>query len=348
MSKNLNNRPFSTDHESHNCLKCGSYYKEVLLIIPQEGLLFEATGIADIFDQANRCLDKFSKMRKYKITIATSEKSSIITGRSGIKLYADATLSNLDPMTFRDTIIITGGGATEAERDEISKWLSKAASNCNRILAACAGTMLLARAGLLDGRQVTTHWSIRDNLRSKYPTIKVQDDPIYIRDGKYWTSAGASAGFDLSLAIVEEDYGPQIAKEVARLIVLYLRRPSAQSQLSDFLENQPTSSKMVNELQLWILDNLEKKLDIKQLASKVSMSSRNFSRVFAKEVGITPIQYVKLLRIEVAKQRLEQGFEKIETIASACGFGSATSLRRALKKQEKISPSILRNNFGKK
>lgn len=348
MKKNLSNSASIANNKSENSIKYKYNYREVLLIIPQEGLLFEATGIAEIFDQANRCLEKLSKRNRYKVIIVTSEKSGIISGRSGIILHADDVLSQLDPLDFRDTIIITGGGATEEEREEISEWLSKAAPNCNRMLSACAGTMLLARAGLLNGRQATTHWIVSDIIREKYPSIKIQNDPIYIRDGKYWTSAGASAGFDLALTIVEADCGSEVAKEVAGLIVLYLIRPGSQSQFSEFLKNQPTCSKVMNELQSWIIEHLSQKLDVKRLADQVAMSPRNFSRVFVKEVGITPIQYVKLIRIEVAKQRLNKGSEKIETVASECGFGSVSALRRALKKFESGSPSMLRSKFGTK
>lgn len=317
--------------------------RTVLILVPEEGLLFEAAGIADIFQQANIL---GAAPRPYRFTIATSLKHRVIRGRSGLCLMADATLTDLDPRESRDTLIVTGAGAAEEENEAIADWLRLAAPQVRRVVSVCKGAFLLARAGLLDGRKATTHWKAADEMERTFPRVTVEKDKIYVRDGPIWTSAGASAGFDLALALVEEDLGAGIAREVARHLVLFLRRPGGQSQFSAFLDRQALGDGPVRAVQDWAIEHLDQDLSVERLAERAAMSPRNFARIFSKETGIPPARYVELLRVEAARQRLEQGDETMDQVASACGLGTALTLRRTFERQLRVTPSDYRNRFG--
>ncbi len=317
--------------------------RSVLILVPEEGLLFEAAGIADIFQQANLL---GSGARPYRFTVATTLTHRIVRGRSGLCLIADASLTDLDPREPRDTVIVTGGGASEAENGAIAEWLALAAPKARRVVSVCKGAFLLARAGLLDGRTATTHWKVAEEMEKAFPRVTVEKDRIYVRDGPIWTSAGASAGFDLALALVEEDLGAKIAREVARHLVLFLRRPGGQSQFSAFLDRQALGDGPVRAVQDWAIEHLDQDLSVERLAERAAMSPRNFARVFAKETGIPPARYIELLRVEAAKQRLEQGAETMDQVAAACGMGTALTLRRTFERQLGVSPSDYRDRFG--
>jgi transcriptional regulator GlxA family with amidase domain len=323
-------------------MKPSESQKSVLLVIPESGLLFEAVGIAEIFDQANRCLTEAYRRPIYKVTLATTAEEKIVRGRSGLRLVADTTLSQLDPTEPWDSIVVSGGGKGGRERGEIASWLRSAAPHCKRIVSACAGAFLLAEAGLLDGKSATTHWRVTKDLARRFPQVQVEPDPVYIKDGAVWTSAGASAGFDLALAIVEEDCGAKLAKEVAEYILLFLRRPGRQAQVSEFLRQQTSEIRPILEIQSWILEHLADNLSVEALAERAAMSPRNFTRVFTKEIGISPARYVETIRFEIAKQRLDQGMETIDQVAGACGFGTALTMRRVFERCLGIGPAQYR------
>jgi transcriptional regulator GlxA family with amidase domain len=205
--------------------------------------------------------------------------------------------------------------------------------------------MLLARAGLLDGRHATTHWNWCHVLIKRAPRADVDPNPIFIRDENIYTSAGVTAGMDLALALVEEDHGSTLALQVARNLVLYLRRPGGQSQFSAALSLQLTDRKPLRELESWVLDNLNKPLTVPVLAQRVSMSPRNFARVFTKEMKTTPGKFVERLRIEAARRRLEESENSMETIAGECGFGNVNSMRNVFQRALKIPPGQYRRHF---
>jgi transcriptional regulator GlxA family with amidase domain len=246
-----------------------------------------------------------------------------------------------------DTLLVAGGSAIENDEinPEVIRWLRKTARRIRRVGSVCTGAMLLARAGLLDGRRATTHWNWCEVLIRRAPRTAVDPNPIFVRDENVYTSAGVTAGMDLALALVEEDHGSQLALQVARNLVLYLRRPGGQSQFSAALSLQLTDRKPLRELETWVLDNLNKPLTVPVLAQRVAMSPRNFARVFSREMKTTPAKFIERLRLEAARRRLEESQNSMETIASECGFGNVNSMRNLFQRALKIPPGQYRRHF---
>jgi transcriptional regulator GlxA family with amidase domain len=247
-----------------------------------------------------------------------------------------------------DTLVCAGGtGVREAARNEaLIRWLRAAAERSRRVASVCTGAFLLARAGLLDGRRATTHWSACAALAKRYPEIRVEPDPIFVEDGGVYTSAGVTAGMDLALALVDEDLGRDVALEVARWLVLFLRRPGGQSQFSAQLAAQAAVREPLQELQAWIPDNLNSDLSVPALARRASMSERNFARAFRREVGMTPAAYVETSRVESARIALESSGDPIDLIARRTGFGTVETMRRAFRRRLGVSPGDYRNRFN--
>jgi transcriptional regulator GlxA family with amidase domain len=275
----------------------------------------------------------------YSVEVVTTSPHRSLVANCGLRITAHKTFRELRGKI--DTLLAAGGNSIE--RDEINpevlRWLRKIAGRIRRVGSVCTGAMLLARAGLLDGRRATTHWNWCEVLIRRAPRAHVDPDPIFIRDENVYTSAGVTAGMDLALALVEEDYGSRLALQVARNLVLYLRRPGGQSQFSAALSLQVTDRKPLRELEAWVLDNLNKPLTVPVLAKRVAMSPRNFARVFTKEMKTTPAKFVERLRIEAARRRLEESQNSMEAIAGECGFGNV--FQRALK----IPPGQYRRHF---
>lgn len=205
--------------------------------------------------------------------------------------------------------------------------------------------MLLAQRGLLDGRRATTHWRLLETMQAAWPAIDVVGGPLYIQDGPVWTSGGVSSGFDLTLALVEDDYGFTLARDVAQDMVMYLRRPGGQLQFSRYTLQQPGSSGPIHELQGWILQNLTADLSVERLAERVAMSPRNFTRVFTRDTGASPARYVTEARLAAARQLLEQTADPIAQIAAKSGFVSSVNLRRVFEKQLHLTPGEYRQRF---
>ncbi|SFR07203.1 Transcriptional regulator GlxA family, contains an amidase domain and an AraC-type DNA-binding HTH domain [Enterobacter sp. kpr-6] len=319
--------------------------KTFLIIVPDGGMLFEAAGIADILMQANRLHIDEAASPRYQITLATTQLHQVIHGQSGLNLLADYRLPQLDPREPRDTIMITGRGLSEEEGDAVVDWLRLAAPHARRVVSICGGALLLAKAGLLDDRRATTHWRLLEEMQTRYPRVQVESGPLYVQDGPVWTSGGVSSGFDLTLALVEEDYGFTLARDVAQDMVMYLRRPGGQMQFSRFqLQNADTSGPMAG-LQRWILDNLAGDLSVEKLAEQVAMSPRNFTRVFTRETGASPARYVAEARLAAARHRLEQTRDTLSRVAVDTGFGSSINLRRLFEKQLKLTPGEYRERF---
>jgi transcriptional regulator GlxA family with amidase domain len=247
-----------------------------------------------------------------------------------------------------DTVVVPGGaGVADAEEDsELVGWLSRAAADARRVASVCTGAFLLARAGVLDGKRATTHWASCSTLARRHPSVDVVSDPIFVRDGDVYTSAGVTAGMDLALALVEEDLGPEVALEVARWHVMFMKRPGGQSQFSASLAGQLTEPGPLREVQEWIADNLDADLSVPALAARAHMSERNFARVFQREVGTTPARYVEGLRVERARIALSDGTQPVDAVARNCGFGTATTMRRAFERRLRIRPSDYRARFA--
>jgi len=225
------------------------------------------------------------------------------------------------------------------------RFLSGAHVRCRRVASVCTGSFLLAAAGLLDGRRATTHWAFAPELARRHPEIEVEPDPIFIRDGTVWTSAGVTAGMDLALALVEEDHDRELALLIARHLVLFLRRPGNQSQFSAMLRAQQPDREPLREVQRQVLEDVAGSHTVEAMAERAHMSPRNFARAFRVQTGVTPARYVESVRLEAARRRLEETAEPVQGIAGACGFPSAEAMRRSFLRAMQVGPSEYRRRF---
>lgn len=252
------------------------------------------------------------------------------------------------PGTEIDTILIPGGPGVDAARaqPEVIDWLVAAAPHARRIVTVCTGAFIAATAGLLDGCAVTTHWSSADRLANEFPDIDVQSDPIYLRGSdSVWTSAGVTAGIDLALALVEDDFGVDLAMSVARWLVLYLRRPGGQTQFAPPVWMPRAKREPIRDVQSAIETNPGASHSIADLAARVAMSPRHFTRVFTDEIGESPGSYVERIRTDAARRQLEESDDTIAVVAARCGFGSAETLRRNFVRRIGVSPDTYRKTF---
>jgi transcriptional regulator GlxA family with amidase domain len=321
--------------------------RRVLLIAGPGTEILDLVGPLQVFARA---AEMFSRQNPgappiYSVAVVSTSSRTAVTTNCGLRITAHQTFRQVRGKI--DTLLVAGGSAIE--KDEISpemvQWLGKIAGRVRRIGSVCTGALLLGRAGMLDGRQATTHWNWCELLARKYPRTDVDPNPIFVRDENVYTSAGVTAGMDLALALVEEDHGSRLALQVARNLVLYLRRPGGQSQFSAALSLQLTDRKPLRELEAWVLDNLNKPLNVPMLAERVAMSPRNFARVFTKEMKTTPAKFVERLRVEAARRRLEESQNSMEAIAGECGFGNINSMRNVFQRTLRIAPGHYRRHF---
>ncbi|MGC4071463.1 MAG: GlxA family transcriptional regulator [Nibricoccus sp.] len=313
----------------------------VILLYPRVREL-DVAGIVDVFSSANAILPE---ERRYQIEYVSTEKTPQLDGMYGLGLRAGPHYSSLKGKI--DTLIVPGGIGIETSRTTpaLLKWLRKQATSSRRIGSVCVGAFLLAQAGLLDGRRATTHWAFARKMSDEFPSVKVDPDPIWVKDGATYTSAGATSGIDLSLALVEEDHGRKLALEVARMLVVFLCRPGSQAQFSVSLREQTTESRPLRDLQIWMIENLTHDLSVPVLAARAAMSERNFQRIFTRELGKSPAHYVEEIRIEAVRRKLERSTQGMEEIASACGFGSGDVMTRSFTRQLKVTPAEYRARF---
>jgi len=280
----------------------------------------------------------------YRIDVVGPARDGRITMSNGLKLGVDPLP---EPPPRHDTLVVAGGeGARRASDDPaLVDWIARASRRARRTTSICTGSYLLAAAGLLDGRRATTHWNYCAVLAQRYPEVDVDPDPLFVRDGNVWTSAGITAGIDLALALVEEDLGAEVALAVARLLVVFFKRPGGQSQFSGALAVQQASRPALRELQAWIAGHLDEDLSVAALADRAALSERSFSRAFRAEVGQTPAVYVESLRVERARALLEDGAQSLDAVARATGFSSPEVLRRAFHRRVGVSPAAYRERF---
>ena len=309
--------------------------------------VLDVTGPLEVFARTARWLCEHGRRSAQAYTtelLATT--AGTITASSGLRLGVDHTLREVRGGI--DTLLVAGGIGTRAAMHDqaLLHWLRRMAPRVRRLGSVCTGAFILAEAGLLDGRRATTHWGSCAVLAQRYPQITVDADPIFVRDGNVYTSAGVTAGMDLALALVEEDHGREVALHVARELVLFLRRPGGQSQFSAQLAAQSADREPLRELQAWIADHLGDDLSVPALAARVAMSPRNFARVFTREVGVTPARFVETARVEAARRRLEESTHGVDAVAAQCGFGTAESMRRAFLRRLRVPPSAYRHRFA--
>ncbi len=301
----------------------------------------DVIGPAEVFAGA----DQLAGGGAYAIEVVARDPDPIMTRSSGYGIVPKTTTARCrGPI---DTLVVAGGFGVRKAREDASliRWIRSAARRSRRVTSVCSGAFLLAGAGLLEGKTVTTHWARTAELADQHPELTVDPNPIFIRDGNVWTSAGITSGMDLALALVEEDLGREPAAEIARWLVLYLQRPGGQAQFSSHLSAQLAERQPLRELQSWIADNLDADLRVETLAERAAMSPRNFARFFGREVGMTPATYVEELRVERARQLLEDSGEPVELIAGRCGFGTPETMRRAFARRVGVPPAEYRARF---
>jgi transcriptional regulator GlxA family with amidase domain len=281
-------------------------------------------------------------MSHYQVDLLTIRGTEVTT-LSGLTVAGGLPFNGYEG--YPDTLIVTGEPdslASDPVQSELTEWIKAGKSAMRRICSVCTGVFCLAAAGLLDGRRATTHWRYADQLARRFPKIHVDPEPVFLRDGKYFTSAGCTAGMDLALTLIEEDMGPAVATEIAREMVMFLRRPGGQSQISPVLKLQMSDSGRFRELQIWIFEHLHLPLTVEDLASQVHMSPRNFARAFVAQVGVTPARFIESIRLDAARRRLEETDRGLEQIAAECGFGCAETMRRAFVRNLQTPPSAYR------
>jgi len=313
----------------------------VLLVVPPVDEL-DLVGPVEVFGTANRLLGGGRK--PYAVEVATTARDRRVDGECGLSLLAHRRYHEVDGRAD-SVLLICGVGARTMRDPTLFGWLRRVAATTRRLGSVCVGAFLLAEAGILDGRRVTAHWRYARELADRYPRVAVDPRPTWVQDGNIYTSAGISAGIDLALAWVEEDFGAAAALKVARELVLFLRRPGGQAQVSVSLETQASHTKSMHELQVWMTEHLDQPLSVDALADRLTMSTRNFARVFAQELGTTPGHYLLQLRVEAARRLLEQSDKSLVQVAIACGFRSADVMRRAFLRALGTTPLRYRRHF---
>ena len=305
----------------------------------------EAVGALSVFKYANAHLKRRGRKGGYDVKL-TSLAVGPVVSETEIPLFAEKKLSSLN---IPHTAIIVGAWDIEGavnNAPDIVEWFKACAPKLQRTIALCSGAFFLAQAGVLNGKRATTHWAVADMLQASYPSVELDSDCIFIQQGKIWTSAGVTAGLDLALAVVEQDLGADIALDVARDLVVFLRRQGGQSQFSAHLDCNATQNVSMRDLQNWMLDNLDKDLATPEMASRVAMSVRSFNRCFKKETGTTPTAFLLRARIEAARRMLEEGKLPAKTIAADSGFKTYDAMRKAFQTTLGITPLVYRDRFG--
>lgn len=316
--------------------------KTVGLLAYDDMQALDLAGPLDVFGGANACAHGAAPYELCVIGV----QARAVRAENGLSIVPEYALEDVPPL---DTLLIPGGiGARLALPGEarLLDWLRERARNTRRVVSVCTGVYVLAAAGLLDGRRVTTHWQFADDLARRFPALQVEPDRLFLRDGCFATSGGLTAGMDLALALVEEDLGAPVALDVARQLVMYVKRPGSQAQFSAPLAAQAQGSGRMGALVDWLLGHLGEPIGIERMAGQVAMSTRHFRRMFADTFGTTPARFVEKLRLEQACIRLTQGRAPIGRIASGVGFNSADAFRRAFRARYGVTPNDYRDRFS--
>ncbi|MEU8734263.1 MULTISPECIES: GlxA family transcriptional regulator [Streptomyces] len=311
--------------------------RTVLVLLFDDVQSLDVTGPVEVFAGAET-----HTPGTYRIRTASLDGAPVRTS-SGLTVVPDQALTGDLPEP--DTLVVPGGQGSRNPDPRLIAWLSERGPGVRRLVSVCTGAILLARAGLLDGRRVTTHWAYSDRLARDHPAVDVDPDPIYVRDGHVATSAGVTSGIDLALALVEEDLGRDVALTVARHLVVFLRRPGNQAQFSAQLAAQTARREPLRRLQHWITEHPGADLSVESLAARASLSPRHFARAFQAETGTTPGRYVDRVRLEHARRLLEDTGDGVEEVSRASGYGTPEAMRRAFVKALGSSPAEYRRRF---
>jgi transcriptional regulator GlxA family with amidase domain len=304
--------------------------------------LLDVTGPVQVFATANDLVAGAGGAPPYRLRVVTQGDEGVISS-AGVSLTADQISRCIEAP---DTLLVAGGPGVEvaAANPVLVDWVRQRATQVRRVASVCTGAFLLAAAGVLDGRRAVTHWKDCDRLAQRFPAIRVEPDPIFVCDGSVWTSAGVTAGIDLTLALVEEDLGRSVALAVARHLVVFLKRPGGQAQFSAALALQTGEDKF-GALHDWINSHLSDELSLAALADQVGMSERSFSRHYAEATGQTPARAIERLRVEAARRLLSESRTPVKRIAQRCGFGSEETMRRSFLRLLAVTPQDYRARF---
>ena len=314
--------------------------RKIRMLVYAESHLLDIAGPMSLFATAS----DFIGWPAYDVGLIAPQ-AGLFRSTGGIEVMATGSITRVLPDI--DTLLVAGGtGVDRALTDQrLIRWLQRQAVSARRVASVCSGALLVAEAGLLDGRRAVTHWERCSMMAARYPEVVVERDPIFLRDGKFYSSAGVTAGMDLALALIEEDHGSEIAQALAREFVLYMRRSGGQAQFSPALQAQETAPGKIQALQQWILQHLEADISVDQLAARVAMSPRHFARRLAADTGMTPAAFVAAARLDAARQALAAGSDGIDRIAHRFGFGTAERLRRTFQRHLAVTPSQFRQHF---
>jgi transcriptional regulator GlxA family with amidase domain len=305
----------------------------IVVVVPPVDEL-DLVGPLQVFHSVNRLAGRAI----YAMEVVTNGDGPTVQGEGGVLTFVARHHFSHVKGVVDSVLLVCGLGTRGVSDGALSAWLKKKAVVVRRMGAVCVGAFLLAEAGLLDGRRATTHWKFGREMATRYPGVRVEHEPIWVKDGNIYTCAGISAGIDLALAWVEEDCGAGLAHDAARELVLFLRRPGGQPQVSVSLASQASEMISIRELQIWIAEHLGARLSVEDLADRMSMSVRNFERVFTREVGATPSHYVLQMRVEAARRLLERTDRGLKQVASAAGFGSVDVMRRGFVRVLGLTP----------
>lgn len=313
-----------------------------LLAVPGCQLL-DVTGPFELFASA---VATGTPARAYRVVLVAPDDRRVTT-EAGLVLEAHETLASLDPRSV-DTLIVAGGPGARLTplTGALCDWVTAAADAARRVATVCTGAFLLARTGLLDGRTVTTHWQHADTLAARHPALRVEPDRIYVEDGRFWSSAGVTAGMDLALAMIARDLGREEALRIARSKVMAMQRSGGQRQYSSELALQSAAHDRLAGLQAWMFDHLDDRLSVEDLAARAGMSPRTFARRFREAVGETPAAFVERARLDAARRRLERPGVAVEQVAVQTGFMNAERMRRSFQRAFGVSPAEYRRRFG--
>ncbi|MHA6204917.1 GlxA family transcriptional regulator [Dyella soli] len=316
----------------------------IVLLAHENMNLLDLTGPVQTLFTANR-EGKGRPSARYDIVVA-SEHGGLITTSSGLQVMS-VSLSSLDGIAI-DTLVAPGGckGEEYVVSPGLVAWVSQRAPHVRRLCSVCTGAFLLAATGQLDGRRVATHWEWAVRLMERYPKVIVDADKIFVRDESIWTSAGVTAGIDLTLALVEQDYGHQLAIDTARQLVMFMKRSGGQSQFSAPLAAQTSESDRFVELHAWVAANLDQDLRVERLAEQAGMSTRTFARTYAAKAGTTPAKMVETLRLEAVRRLLEETDLTLKRIAVMTGHGDEQNLRRVFSRRMGVNPVDYRDRFS--
>jgi transcriptional regulator GlxA family with amidase domain len=301
----------------------------------------DVAGPVDVFSEANRFI---APQDRYEVKLL-SAKSTPLRASNGMMLIADATFGEArEPF---DLALVAGGPALPEKAPDLHllDWLTSVATQCGRFGSICTGAFALGHAGLLDARHVTTHWQHAAQLAAQFPHAHVDFDRIYLRDGQLVTSAGVTAGIDLSLALVAEDHGPHTALAVAKRLVVFAQRQGGQSQFSPYLTAPADDTSPVAKVQAHVMERIRESFTVKELADVAGMSARNFARVFVQETGVTPHEFVERARVDAARKLLESSGAALKAVAYDCGFGTADRMRIVFTKRIGVTPMQYRERF---